>query len=130
MSVLFRRAPVVKWISQQPSKLLFQVRILAGAKNLTPIPHGATISKSNTSNTFMPITQTRLTEKHQTTIPKSIRQSFGFKRGTMVTWNLVRGVVTVESSRPVSNAVKFLTSQVTLDLDAVKLIRRIREDLA
>jgi len=78
----------------------------------------------------MPITQTRLTEKHQTTIPKSIRQSFGFKRGTMVTWNLVRGVVTVESSRPVSNAVKFLTSQVTLDLDAVKLIRRIREDLA
>ncbi len=78
----------------------------------------------------MPITQTRLTEKHQTTVPKLIRQSLGFKRGATVTWNLVRGIVTVEASRPVKEAVKFLTSQVTLDRNAVKLIRRIREDLA
>ena len=72
--------------------------------------------------------ETRITSKYQTTIPRRIRKYFGVRPGEKVEWHIVKGMVVVEAARRVRNPVKFLTSQVRLNLDAVKLVRRAREE--
>lgn len=72
--------------------------------------------------------ETRVTTKYQTTIPKEIRKYLNIKPGKKVEWYIVKGMVIVETPRKIKNPVKFLTSQIKLDIDAVKLVREARED--
>ncbi|MDI6721856.1 MAG: type II toxin-antitoxin system PrlF family antitoxin [Candidatus Aenigmarchaeota archaeon] len=72
--------------------------------------------------------KTSVTQKYQTTIPKSIRKVLGVKSGEGVEWHVVRSMVVLHKKKPIKDPVKFLTSQVKLDLDAVKLVRRTREE--
>lgn len=71
--------------------------------------------------------ETKVTTKYQTTIPEEVREFLGVESGKEVEWNIVRGVVIVDASRKVKNPVKFLTSQIKLNLDAVKLVKESRE---
>jgi len=76
------------------------------------------------------MTRTKITSKYQTTIPEEVRKILKVKSGEEVEWHVVRGIVVVDSSRKIRNPVRFLTSQLKLDLDAVKLVREAREDFA
>ncbi|MGA2199503.1 MAG: type II toxin-antitoxin system PrlF family antitoxin [Nitrososphaerales archaeon] len=72
--------------------------------------------------------ETTVTRKFQTTIPKAIRKNLEVKPGQKVTWHIVRSLVVVDTHKKVKDAVKFLTSQTKLDLDAVTLVRETKED--
>lgn len=72
--------------------------------------------------------ETKVTPKYQTTIPKEIREYLGIKPGGAVRWHLVKGMVVVDVHKKIKNPAKFLTSQTKLDLDAVKLVREVREE--
>jgi AbrB family looped-hinge helix DNA binding protein len=73
--------------------------------------------------------QTKVTPKHQTTVPKEVRAFLGLAAGEEVEWHIVRGMVVVDTVRKVKDPVKFLTSQARLDLDMVALVREAREAL-
>jgi|HubBroStandDraft_4_1064222.scaffolds.fasta_scaffold925836_1 bifunctional DNA-binding transcriptional regulator/antitoxin component of YhaV-PrlF toxin-antitoxin module len=73
--------------------------------------------------------ETRVTRKFQNTIPKEIRKNLDVKHGQKVTWHIVRSRVVVDTHRKTKDAVKFLTSQVELDIDAVKMANEAREEL-
>ena len=75
------------------------------------------------------IEETKITSKYQTTIPKEIRKYLDIKSGKKVRWHVVRGMVVVDAHKKMANPVKFLTSQITLDVDAVKLVKEVREEL-
>ena len=72
--------------------------------------------------------ETKVTRKFQTTIPKGIRKNLDVKPGQKVTWHIVRNLIVVDTHKKMRDAVKFLTSQTQLDLDAVNLVREARED--
>ncbi|MBO3754453.1 MAG: type II toxin-antitoxin system PrlF family antitoxin [Candidatus Brockarchaeota archaeon] len=72
--------------------------------------------------------ESKVTIKYQTTIPRKIRKHLGVRPGEKVEWHVVRGMVVVDVPRKVKNPVEFLTSQIKLDLDAVKLVREAREE--
>jgi bifunctional DNA-binding transcriptional regulator/antitoxin component of YhaV-PrlF toxin-antitoxin module len=72
--------------------------------------------------------ETKVTSKYQTTIPEKVRKILKVKPGQEVEWYVVRGIVILDTSRKMKNPVSFLTSQIKLDLDAVKLVREARED--
>lgn len=72
---------------------------------------------------------TKVTRKSQTTIPTSIRKFLGVKIGEGVDWQIVRGMVVVDMAKKIPNPVKFLTGQIKLNIDAVKLVREAREEL-
>lgn len=76
----------------------------------------------------MKVEETKVTSKYQTTIPKEIRKYLGVKSGKKVRWHVVRGMVVVDTHRKMPDPVKFLTSQITLDIDAVKLVKETREE--
>ena len=69
-----------------------------------------------------------MTKKYQTTIPENVRKFLGVESGKKVEWNIVRGMVIVDTAAKVKNPVKFLTSQARLKLDAVKLVKEAREE--
>ncbi len=71
--------------------------------------------------------ETKVTTKYQTTIPEDVRKFLGIEAGKEVEWNIVKGIVIVDASRKVKHPVKFLTSQITLNLDAVRLVKEARE---
>jgi len=71
--------------------------------------------------------ETRLTRKHQTTVPKAVREALGVGAGGAIRWHVVRGVVVVDVHKKMKDPVKFLTTQVRLDADAVKLVKQTRE---
>lgn len=73
--------------------------------------------------------ETRVTRKFQNTIPKEIRKNLDVKHGQKVTWHIVRSRVVVDTHRKTKDAVKFLTSQMELDVDAVKMMKEAREEL-
>jgi bifunctional DNA-binding transcriptional regulator/antitoxin component of YhaV-PrlF toxin-antitoxin module len=73
--------------------------------------------------------ETRVTRKFQTTIPKGIRKNLDVKPGQKVTWHIVKTLVVVDTHRKTKDAVKFLTSQVELGIDAVKMVNEAREEL-
>lgn len=72
--------------------------------------------------------ESRVTIKYQTTLPRKIRKHLGVKPGDKVEWHVVRGMVVVDVPRKMKNPVKFLSSQIKLDLDAVKLVKEAREE--
>ena len=72
--------------------------------------------------------KTSITQKYQTTIPKNIRKLLGVNAGEEVEWHVVRTMVVMHKRQKVEDPVKFLTSQVNLNLDAVKLVREAREE--
>ncbi len=72
--------------------------------------------------------KTRLTQKNQTTVPKEVRNFLKLKSGEEVEWHIVKGMVLIDAHKKMKNPVEFLTSQVKLNLDAVKLVRESRED--
>ena len=72
--------------------------------------------------------ETRVTSKFQTTIPLKVRKFLGLKPGKEVEWHMVKGMVVLDTAKKVEQPVKFLTSQTSLDEDAVKLVREARED--
>ena len=76
------------------------------------------------------MTRTKITSKYQTTIPEKVRKILKVKAGEEVEWYVIRGIVVVDSSKKLKNPVSFLTSQIKLDLDAVRLVREAREDFA
>jgi bifunctional DNA-binding transcriptional regulator/antitoxin component of YhaV-PrlF toxin-antitoxin module len=73
--------------------------------------------------------ETKVTRKFQTTIPKGIRKNLDVKPGQKVTWHIVKSLVVVDTHRKTKDAVKFLTSQMELDVDAVKMMKEAREEL-
>ena len=77
----------------------------------------------------MKIEVTKVTRKYQTTVPKEIRAHLGIKAGSEVEWGVVKSMVFVDSSKKQKDPVKFLTSQIKLDSDAVKLVKDLREEM-
>ena len=73
-------------------------------------------------------TETKVTTKYQTTIPKEVRKLLKIKPGKEVSWHVVKGMAIVDVKRKIEKPVEFLTSQIKLDLDAVKLVREAREE--
>lgn len=74
------------------------------------------------------MSETKVTSKFQTTIPLKVRDFLGVKPGKEVEWNIVKGMVVVDSARKIEQPVKFLTSQIKLDIDVVKLVKNARAD--
>jgi AbrB family looped-hinge helix DNA binding protein len=72
---------------------------------------------------------TRVTKKYQTTIPAEVREVLGVKPGQEVEWYVVKDRVVLEAPKRVKEPAKFLTGQIKLDIDAVKLVREAREEL-
>ena len=72
--------------------------------------------------------ETKVTTKYQTTIPMDVRNFLGVESGKEVEWDIVKGMVIVSTSRKIKNPVKFLTSQIKLNIDAVKLVKESRGD--
>jgi len=52
----------------------------------------------------------------------------GVKPGEEVEWSIVKGMVVVDVKRKMERPVKFLTSQIKLNLDAAKLVRESRDE--
>ncbi len=75
------------------------------------------------------MSETKVTSKFQTTIPINVRDFLGVKAGNEVEWHIVKGMVVVDSARKIEHPVKFLTSQIKIDIDAVKLVKEARADL-
>jgi len=72
--------------------------------------------------------RTKVTEKYQTTIPKHIREVLKVKPGETVEWYIIQGMVVLRKPVKIEKPVEFLTSQIRLDIDAVKLVRETREE--
>ncbi len=72
--------------------------------------------------------ETKITTKYQTTIPNDIRGLLGVKPGDSVNWHTLKGMVIVDVKKVVNDPVKFLTSQIKCDLDAVRLVKSTREE--
>ena len=72
--------------------------------------------------------KTSITQKYQTTVPKNIRKLLGVKAGEDVEWHVVRSMVVLHKQEKIDDPVKFLTSQIRLNIDAVKLVRQSREE--
>jgi|TARA_B100001971_G_C18123536_1_gene500738 bifunctional DNA-binding transcriptional regulator/antitoxin component of YhaV-PrlF toxin-antitoxin module len=71
---------------------------------------------------------TKITSKFQATIPRNVRKFLGIESGKELEWHIVKGMVVVDTLHEIENPVKFLTSQVTLDLDAVELVKESKND--
>ncbi len=78
----------------------------------------------------MEIEETKVTQKFQTTIPKRIRKRLGVRSGGEVFWHVVKEFVVVDTHKKIKNPIEFLTSQIKLDLDAVKLVHEARSGMA
>lgn len=72
--------------------------------------------------------ETKITTKYQTTIPREVRKYLDIRPGKEVEWHIVKGMVIVDTPKRIKNPVKILTSQIKLNIDAVKLVKEARED--
>jgi AbrB family looped-hinge helix DNA binding protein len=72
--------------------------------------------------------ETKITTKYQTTIPQEVRKYLDIKPGKEVEWHIVKSMVVVDTPKIIKNPVKVLTSQIKLNIDAVKLVKEARED--
>lgn len=72
--------------------------------------------------------ETKITTKYQTTIPENIRKFLKVKPGEKVDWYVMKGMVVIDVNRKIKNPVDFLTSQIKLNFDAVRLVKETRED--
>ncbi len=73
--------------------------------------------------------KTKVTSKYQTTIPEKIRKALNVKPGQEVEWELIRAMAIVHTRRKIKDPVKVLTGQIKSDIDAVKLVREVREEM-
>ena len=73
--------------------------------------------------------ETKVTTKYQTTIPEEIRKFLDIEAGKEVEWNIIKGIVIVDAKKKIRNPTEFLTSQIKLNMDAVKLVRKAREEI-
>lgn len=71
---------------------------------------------------------TKVTTKYQTTVPEEVRRFLGVKAGGEVEWSIVKSMVIVDTVKKVKEPTKFLTSQIRMDVDAVKLVRESRDE--
>ncbi len=78
----------------------------------------------------MEIEKTKVTKKYQTTIPKRIRGKLGVKTGGEVFWHTIKEFVVVDTHKKVKKPVEFLTSQVKLNLNAVKMVNDVRSEIS
>ena len=76
------------------------------------------------------MTITKITSKFQTTIPTEVRKVLGVSAGKEVEWYIVKGMIVVDSAKTTQHPVKFLTSQIKISLDAVKLVHQARGDFS
>ncbi len=74
--------------------------------------------------------ETKVTSKFQTTIPKKVRKLLKIQAGKEVQWNIVNEMVVVDVAGKMAKPVEFLTSQIKINKDAVRLVREAREDIA
>jgi len=74
--------------------------------------------------------ETKVTKKYQTTIPKEVRELLDITPGKEVSWHIAKSIVIVDVKKKIEKPVEFLTSQIKLNLDAVKLVREAREKFA
>jgi len=72
--------------------------------------------------------ETKITTKYQTTIPREVRKYLDIRPGKEVEWHIVKSMVIVDTPKRIKNPVKLLTSQIKLNIDAVKLVKEARED--
>lgn len=72
--------------------------------------------------------ETKITSKYQTTIPGDVREFLDVKSGKEIEWCIVKGMVVVDTPKKIKNPVEFLTSQTKINIDAVKLVKEVRED--
>ena len=72
--------------------------------------------------------ETKVTTKFQTTIPSKIRKVLGVKAGGEVEWHVIKEMVIVDATKKIENPVKFLTSQIKVNINAAKLVRETREE--
>ncbi len=72
--------------------------------------------------------ETKITTKYQTTIPNEVRGLLGVRPGDSVNWHTLRGMVIVDANKSIKDPVKFLTSQIECDFDAVELVKSSREE--
>lgn len=75
------------------------------------------------------MSRTKVTPKYQTTVPLEIRRSLGIKAGDEVEWQLVRQFAVVRAPVRMKDPVGFLTNQTRLNIDAVELVRKAREEM-
>ena len=61
---------------------------------------------------------------------KNVRKHLKVRPGQSVRWQVVKEMVVVDVHKKMTNPVKFLTSQVKLDLDLVKLVKETREEFS
>ena len=75
--------------------------------------------------------QTKVTTKHQATIPRRVREMLGIESGGHIAWHILRSVVVVDTHKKVMHPVDVLTSQITkpLTIDAVQLVHRMRQEM-
>ena len=74
------------------------------------------------------MSETKVTSKFQTTIPVKVRDFLGVEPVKEVEWNIVKGIVVVDSARKIEHPVQFLTSQIKLNVDVLKLVKNARAD--
>ncbi len=72
--------------------------------------------------------ETKITTKYQTTIPREVRKYLDIRPGREVEWHIVKSMVIVDTPKRIKNPVRLLTSQIKLNIDAVKLVKEARED--
>lgn len=73
--------------------------------------------------------ETKLTFKGQTTVPLPVRKLLNVHPGDAVAWEMVKGMVVVSAKKKVEDPVTFLTTQIHLNVDAVKLVKQVRTEI-
>ena len=74
--------------------------------------------------------ETKITSKFQTTIPKKVREFLGVEAGKELEWYIIKNMVIVDKFKSIKNPIQFLTTQIKLNLDAVKLVKESRADFS
>ncbi len=75
------------------------------------------------------MTETKITQKFQTTIPKNIRNFLQIKPGKEVEWHIARGMVIIDVTQKIKNPVEFLRKQIKMNKDAVDLVKEARDEM-
>ena len=76
------------------------------------------------------MTKTRLTEKSQTTVPKHVREVLGIGPGDEVEWTVVGNQIVLDSRKRIERPMEvFRRERKPVQVDAVRLIRKVREEL-
>ena len=75
------------------------------------------------------MTETKITQKFQTTIPKKVRNFLQIKPGKEVEWHIARGLVIIDTKQKIKNPVGFLCGQIKMDENAVELVNEVRDEM-